>query len=77
MKHHFIHKKTPNENAVIERSFRTNEKEFFFNLKKQPKHYDDLREQFAKYLEWYNTKRSHLGIDLLTPKEKVAYVMLH
>lgn len=29
-KHHYIHKGNPNENAVIERSFRTDQDEFFF-----------------------------------------------
>jgi transposase InsO family protein len=28
LEHHFIHKRTPNENAVIERSFRTDQDEF-------------------------------------------------
>lgn len=43
LKHHDIHKRTPNENAVIERSFRTDEEEFFFRLEKAPRHYDELR----------------------------------
>lgn len=34
LEHHFIHKRTPNENAVIERSFRADEEEFFFYMKK-------------------------------------------
>ena len=36
LKHHLIHKNTPNENALIERSFRTDEEEFFFWLEKPP-----------------------------------------
>jgi transposase InsO family protein len=47
LKHHFIHKRTPNENAVIKRSFRTDEEEFLFRLEKPPKHYDELRTLFA------------------------------
>lgn len=77
LKHHFIHKNTPNENAVIERSFRTDEDEFFLVLKKAPSHYDELREWFAAYLHEYNTYRPHLGIDLKTPMEVVANVMNH
>ena len=73
--HHFIHKSTPNENAVIERSFRTDEEEFFFRLEEPCKDYDDLREKFAIYLKEYNTYRPHLGIDLKTPAEVVANVM--
>ena len=47
MEYHYIHKRTPSENALIERSFRTDEEEFFFRLEKQPEHYDELRELFA------------------------------
>lgn len=77
LKHHYVHKRTPNENAVIERSFRTDEEEFFFRLDKAPKHYDELREWFAEYLNKYNTWRPHLGINLKTPMEVVADVMRH
>ena len=71
MHHHFTHKSSPNENAVIERSFRTDEEEFFFFRMKKPKNYDDLREQFTKWLKEYNTQRPHLGIDLRTPMEVI------
>lgn len=71
LNHHLIHKSTPNENAVIERSFRTDEEEFFFRMKQVPKDYDELREQFADFLHWYNNKRIHLGIDLKTPFEVI------
>jgi len=71
MEHHFTHKSSPNENAVIERSFRTDEEEFFFSRMKRPKNYDDLREQFAAWLREYNTERPHLGIDLHTPMEVI------
>lgn len=75
LKHHYVHKKTPNENALIERTFRTDEEEFFFRMKQVPKHYDELRDMFASYLHWYNCKRIHLGINLRTPYEVVANVM--
>lgn len=70
-KHHLIHKSTPNENAVIERSFRTDEEEFFFRMKQIPKDYDELSVQFADFLHWYNYKRIHLGINLKTPFEVI------
>lgn len=75
IKHHMIHKNTPNENALIERSFRTDEEEFFFRLDRQPQHYDELRQLFAAYLHEYNHIRPHLGIDLKTPYEVVANVL--
>lgn len=71
LRHHFIHKNTPNENALIERSFRTDEEEFFFRLKRRPVHYDELREWFVEYLRKYNTWRPHLGIGLRTPLQAI------
>ena len=65
--HHCIHKSSPNENALIERSFRTDEEEFFFRMKRAPVHYDELKEWFAAWLKEYNTYRPHLGIQLQTP----------
>lgn len=65
--HHCIHKHSPNENALIERSFRTDEEEFFFWMKRAPKDYDELRSWFAVWLKKYNTYRPHLGIGLQTP----------
>lgn len=78
LQHHHIHKSTPNENAVIERSFRTDEEEFFFRQVKRPRDYDELRKGFAEWLTFYNTERLHLGISLKTPLEVVvADVVLH
>jgi transposase InsO family protein len=75
LKHHHIHKRSPNENAIIERSFRTDEEEFYFRIGKRPEHYDELRDLFAEYLKYYNYERLHLGINLKTPYEVVANVM--
>ena len=75
LQHHLIHKSTPNENAVIERTFRTDEEEFFFRMKRTPQHYDELREWFAIYLHDYNHTRPHLGINCKTPYEIVANVL--
>lgn len=69
--HHYIHKSNPNENAIIERSFRTDEEEFFFFRMKKPKDEIDLNMQYQKYLKEYNEERPHLGINLKTPKEKI------
>lgn len=77
MKYHYIHKNTPNENALIERSFRTDEEEFFFRLEKVPQNYDELRTLFTGYLHEYNYIRPHLGIDLKTPYEVIANVLSH
>jgi len=73
--HHLIHKSSPNENAVIERTFRTDEEEFFYYMKGTPKDYDELRVWFADFLKYYNYKRPHLGINLKTPYEVVANLL--
>lgn len=75
LEHHHIHKQNPNENAVIERSFRTDEEEFYFRLEKRPEHYDELRVEYAKYLAYYNYERIHLGIQFKTPWQVVAEVV--
>jgi transposase InsO family protein len=70
--HHYIHKSSPNENAVIERSFRTDEEEFFWWIDQVPEDLVVLNTRYQEYLNTYNTYRPHLGIDLQTPQEKLA-----
>ena len=68
IKHLLIDKGKPAQNGCVARSHRTDNEEFY-----QLHHFNDielLRRRFSKYLKWYNTKREHLGIDGLTPKEK-------
>lgn len=72
LKHHYIHKSSPNENAVIERSFRTDEEEFFWWLEAIPEDLVVLNARYQEYLNQYNTYRPHLGLDLQTPQEKLA-----
>lgn len=67
--HYYIHKSSPNENAVIERSFRTDQEEFFFRLEKEPKDINELNMLFQKYLVWYNHDRIHMGLNYKTPTE--------
>lgn len=69
LEHYFIHKSTPNENAVIERSFRTDQDEFFYYLTKRPADINELNLWFQKYLKDYNEERPHFGIGLKTPLE--------
>lgn len=74
LEHHHIHKSSPNENAVIERSFRTDQEEFFqFRLHRwgRPETLLDLNEKYARYLHHYNTERPHYGLQFLTPAQKL------
>ena len=69
LEHFYIHKSSPNENAVIERSFRTDEEECFFRL--APQDHQELT-WYQRFLDAYNTTRPHMGINMLTPKEAIA-----
>lgn len=72
--HHYIHKSSPNENAVIERSFRTDEEEFFWRLEGPATDLVQLNAQYQAYLQYYNEERPHLGIDLQTPLQRLVSV---
>lgn len=69
LEHFYIHKSSPNDNAVIKRSFRTDEEEFFFWLDHAPQDHMELNSWYQAYLLTYNTIRPHMGINMLTPKE--------
>jgi len=77
IKHYYIHKSSPNENAVIERSFRTDEEEFYSRRIKNFETLEELNQAYQEYLKYYNTERYHLGINLKTPIQVVAEVMNH
>lgn len=69
--HHYTHKSSPNENALIERSFRTDEEEFFWRIDTIPKNLLELNALYQQYLHTYNTFRPHLGLDFSTPMAKL------
>ena len=71
LEHFYIHKSSPNDNAVIERSFRTDEEECFFWLEEAPRDHGELNEWYQAFLVKYNTIRPHMGINMLTPKEAI------
>lgn len=71
LEHFYIHKNSPNENAVIERSFRTDEEEFFFWLEQAPQDHLELNTWYQTYLVKYNSVRPHMGINMRTPKEAI------
>lgn len=70
--HYHIHKNSPNENAVIERSFRTDQDEFFYLLEQPPQDINELNLWFQRYLVTYNTVRPHMSLNMRTPKEAIA-----
>lgn|SRR5512141_1165488 len=72
--HHHIHKSSPNENAVIERSFRTDEEEFFWRMDGPAKDLLQLNASYQNWLRYYNEERLHLGIELQTPLTRLRSV---
>ncbi len=71
IKHYYIHKNSPNENAVVERSFRTDQDEFFFRLDKTPQDINELNLWFQKFLTYYNYERLHFSLNFNTPVEVI------
>lgn len=69
--HYFIHKNSPNENAVIERSFKTDQEEFYYWLEKAPEHIGELNQWLQNFINLYNTDRPHQSLDYKTPFEVV------
>ena len=74
--HYFIHKNSPNENAVIERSFRTDQDEFFYWLENQPQHLGELNQWLQVFINKYNTWRPHQALDYKTPLEVVNMLQM-
>lgn len=65
-RHRHSRVRTPNDNAHLERFNRTIQEELLNHL---PKDVTIINKQLPKYLKYYNTKRKHLGLGLLTPTE--------
>ena len=73
--HHFIHKSSPNENAVVERAFRTDDEEFFTHRlprSGRPKTLEELNGKYQNWLTVYNTARPHYGLNFRTPEQMVT-----
>jgi transposase InsO family protein len=60
--------RTPNDNAHLERFNRTIQEECIFRL---PRRLEVWQKEIPEYLRYYNTERPHMGIDWLTPAEKL------
>jgi len=61
----------PNDNGHVERFNRTLKEECLNYLSKNPKHYNEALKEWLKY---YNEQRLHMGINYLTPLEKLNQV---
>lgn len=65
-RHRHSRVRKPNDNAHIERFNRTIQDELLTNL---PKDVTIINKELPRYLNYYNTKRKHLGLGLKTPAE--------
>jgi transposase InsO family protein len=67
--HYLIQPGKPAQNGKVERSHRTDREEFWDRITFSS--LQDLEHKQQVYLNWYNNEREHLGINGLTPREKV------
>jgi transposase InsO family protein len=61
--------RTPNDNAHLERFNRTIQDEC---IKRIPRNFKLWKKEVPEYLQYYNTERPHMGLDMKTPEEKIA-----
>ncbi len=64
--------RTPNDNAHLERFNRTIQEECIQRL---PRSMETWQKELPDYLHYYNFERPHMGIDWLTPVEKIGQVV--
>lgn len=64
--HQHTHVRSPTENGHLERFNRTIQEEC---LNRVPKTLEAYRKAIPEYLDFYNTERPHMGLEMLTPLE--------
>jgi transposase InsO family protein len=64
--------RTPNDNAHLERFNRTIQDECINRL---PRNFRIWQNEIPEYLDWYNQKRPHLGLELKTPTQKIVEIL--
>jgi transposase InsO family protein len=67
--HYLIDPGKPAQNGKVERFHRTCEQEFY--QRETFKDLNSLRKKFRDFLHYYNNEREHLGLNGLTPLEKL------
>jgi transposase InsO family protein len=72
VRHRHIRVRKPNDNAHIEKFNRTIQDECI--AKGIPNDIKELKLWIRNYLEYYNNERLHMGINFLTPAQKLALI---
>jgi transposase InsO family protein len=72
MAHRHSRVRTPNDNAHLERFNRTIQDECVNRL---PRNLRVWEKEIPEYLDWYNERRPHLGLELKTPIQKIAEIL--
>ncbi|MFC1522577.1 IS481 family transposase [Elusimicrobiota bacterium] len=67
--HRLIRPKTPRLNGKVERSFRTDEEEFY--SREQFSDIEDIKQKLSGWERYYNHERMHMALDGQTPAEKL------
>jgi len=72
--HYLIQPGKPAQNGKVERSHRTDREEFWNKVSFNS--LEDLDFKRQAYVDWYNNEREHLGINGLTPREKIGQCLI-
>ena len=72
MKWRHIRVRRPNDNAHVERFNRTLREECLGNYIPSRETLEETQERTEQYLDFYNNKRLHLGIQFMTPRQKCS-----
>lgn len=75
MRHRHTRVRTPNDNAHVERFNRTVQEEMRGEIQQYRYKPKMLNQSLQEYMEYYNTKRLHMGIHYKTPMEVVDEVL--
>lgn len=68
--HRYIRIRQSQDNSIVERLHRTIDEEFYFGRNLNVT-LEELNQQLQEYLLWHRTKRIHLGLNGLTPEQKI------
>ena len=70
--HFFSYPHSPKQNAILERSHKTDDDEFYHLLEEEPENTEDLNQNLQRWERVYNTLRPHASLGYLTPASYLA-----